>query len=183
MQFSTRRTYFYTLLLFTDFDAGTSTLHLTEIRSLHSIVTRRVSPVAAAYFKLNLVFSTQLFACCLRFSDHWSRQKKPFWGDRWRSIPRFFRPSCFVAKRLKKQRKQARLYSASRGFSLVWLLAFTKTFAWYVCRVVGKPRLTSLANDFVNARRHARENETSAGRVLLGYIWVKGVCSITKVRR
>ena len=65
----------------------------------------------------------------------------------------------------------------------MWLLAFTKSFAWYVCRVVGKPRLTSLANDFVNARRHARENETSAGRVLLGYIWVKGVCSITKVRR
>ena len=92
---------------------------------------------------------------------------------------------CLVKKskenQLKKQRKQARRYSASRGFSLAWLLAFTKSFAWTVSRIVGKPRLTSLANDLVNARRHARENETSARRVLLGYTWVKGVCSITRV--
>ena len=29
------------------------------------------------------------------------------------------------------------LYRASRGFSLAWLLAFTKLFAWLVSRVVG----------------------------------------------
>ena len=64
MQFSTRRTNFYTasLLLFISFDDWTITLHLTEIRTLHSI------------------FSTQLLNFCLRFSDHWSRQKKPLWG-------------------------------------------------------------------------------------------------------
>ena len=28
-------------------------------------------------------------------------------------------------------------YPASRGFSLAWLLAFRKSFAWLVCRVVG----------------------------------------------
>ena len=29
------------------------------------------------------------------------------------------------------------VYPASRGFSLAWLLAFTKSFACLVCRVVG----------------------------------------------
>ena len=64
MQFSTRRTHFYTvsLLLFIRFDDWTITLHLTEIRTLHSI------------------FSTQLLNFCLRFSDDWSRQKQPLWG-------------------------------------------------------------------------------------------------------
>ena len=52
----------------------------------------------------------------------------------------------------------------SRGFSLAWLLAFTKSFAWLVCRVrywfLFTPRekwgnklttqQTSHANDFVN---------------------------------
>ena len=28
-------------------------------------------------------------------------------------------------------------YPASRSFSLAWLLAFTESFAWLVCRVVG----------------------------------------------
>ena len=28
-------------------------------------------------------------------------------------------------------------YPASRGFSLAWLLAFTKSFSWLVCHVVG----------------------------------------------
>ena len=27
--------------------------------------------------------------------------------------------------------------AASRGFSLAWLLAFTRSFAWLVCRIVG----------------------------------------------
>ena len=38
-------------------------------------------------------------------------------------------------------------YPASRGFSLTWLLAFTKSFA----------RLVSRANDFVNAKSVAGE--------------------------
>ena len=28
-------------------------------------------------------------------------------------------------------------YPASRDFSLAWLLAFTKSMAWLVCRIVG----------------------------------------------
>ena len=57
-------------------------------------------------------------------------------------------------------------YPASRGFSLARLLAFTKSFAWLVCRVVSvlTTRHTSHANDFVNAKNHARE--TSARRVV-----------------
>ena len=62
-------------------------------------------------------------------------------------------------------------YPASRGFSLVWLLAFTKSFACLVCREVGfsrgvnKPttRETRHANDFVNAKSHAREKPLLAG--------------------
>ena len=41
------------------------------------------------------------------------------------------------------------LYTAGRVFSLVWLLTFTKSFGWLVCRVVG-----------------SRKRETSARRVL-----------------
>ena len=56
--------------------------------------------------------------------------------------------------------------------SLAWLLVFTKWFAWLVCRVVGLletgRKQTSYAtdknaNDFLNAKSHARE--TSARRV------------------
>ena len=62
-------------------------------------------------------------------------------------------------------------YPASRGFSLAWLLALTKSFAWLVCRVVvalwdvNKPttRLTSHANDFVNAKSHVREKPLVPG--------------------
>lgn len=39
------------------FDAWTaSTLHFTEIRTLHSILSRRISPVTTSDFKLNLVY-------------------------------------------------------------------------------------------------------------------------------
>lgn len=41
------------------------------------------------------------------------------------------------------------LYTAGRVFSLAWLLTFTKSFGWLVCRVVG-----------------SRKRETSARRVL-----------------
>ena len=61
---ATLQTNFYTLLLFISFDAWTSTLHLTEMPSLHSILTRRISPVTASNFKLNvvlLVFSVTSF--------------------------------------------------------------------------------------------------------------------------
>ena len=56
--------------------------------------------------------------------------------------------------------------------SLAWLLVFTKWFAWLVCSVVGLletgRKQTSYAtdknaNDFLNAKSHARE--TSARRV------------------
>ena len=57
--------------------------------------------------------------------------------------------------------KEKQLSPASRGFFLAWLLAFTKSFAWLVCRNVNKPttQQTSNANDFVNAKSHARETE------------------------
>ena len=34
-------------------------------------------------------------------------------------------------------RLYVKTYPASRAFALAWLLAFTKSFAWLVCRVVG----------------------------------------------
>ena len=46
-------------------------------------------------------------------------------------------------------------YHASRGFSLAWLLALTKSFAWLV--------VTNYANDLVNAKSHAREETLLAG--------------------
>ena len=42
---------------------------------------------------------------------------------------------------------------ASRGFSLAWFLALTKSYAW----LVGRINLTSYANDFVNAKSHMQE--------------------------
>ena len=67
-------------------------------------------------------------------------------------------------------------YPASRGFSLAWLLAFTKSFAWLVYHVVdlftpSEKRFSrfswgektnqgwqvTYANDFVNAKIDARE--------------------------
>ena len=62
-----------------------------------------------------------------------------------------------------------RCYAASRRFSLAWLLAFTKSFVWLVCGVVGlfTPREKSLkqshANDFVNANSHVRKKPSLAG--------------------
>ena len=53
-------------------------------------------------------------------------------------------------------------YHGSRGFSLAWLLPFTKSLAWFVCCVVGlfTPRH---ANDAVNAKSHVREKILLAG--------------------
>ena len=53
-------------------------------------------------------------------------------------------------------------YPASRGFSLVWLLVFMKSFASIVSHVQGvynKPttQLTSDTNNFINTQSHARE--------------------------
>ena len=56
MQCSTRQTNFYTLLLFISFDAWTSILHFTEMPIFHSILIRRISPVTASNFKLNIVY-------------------------------------------------------------------------------------------------------------------------------
>ena len=42
MQFSTRQINFYTLLRFLSFDARTSTLYLTEMRTLHSIPREKI---------------------------------------------------------------------------------------------------------------------------------------------
>ena len=83
---------------------------------------------------------------------------------------------CLLGKRRLKI--AGCIYPTSRGFFLAWLLAFTKSFAWLACRVVGlvtrrekqtrvvnKPttRQTSHANDFVNAKSHAREKPLLAG--------------------
>ena len=73
------------------------------------------------------------------------------------SAPCFFKTFVFYC--------QLFAYPASRGFSFAWLLAFKKSFALLVCRVVGLftgvnkaiTRQTSHANDFVNAKSHARE--------------------------
>ena len=64
----------------------------------------------------------------------------------------------------------------SRGFSLAWLLVFTKSFACLVCHVVGlftphekqgvnKPttRQTRHANDFLEDKSHAREKPLLTG--------------------
>ena len=54
------------------------------------------------------------------------------------------------------------MYPASRGFSIAWLLAFTKS---------GRKQLNQLrdrhclANDFVNAKSHAVEKPLLAGYV------------------
>ena len=47
-------------------------------------------------------------------------------------------------------------YPASRVFSLAWLLAFTRLG-------LSVEELVSHANDFVNAKTHARENPLLAG--------------------
>ena len=70
------------------------------------------------------------------------------------------------------------VYPASRGFSLGWLLAFTKSFAWLAGRVVSlfmprekqggnklTTRQTSHPNDFVNAKSRAREKPLLAGEM------------------
>ena len=72
------------------------------------------------------------------------------------------------------------MYPTSHGvFSLAWLLKFTKSFASFFSRIVGlfytgqplsnKPtaRPISDANDFVNAKSHAREKPLLVGF----YIW------------
>ena len=91
--------------LFISFDAWTSTLHFTEIRTLYSILTRRISPVTASYFKLNLVYfqlNCGIFVYALVIIG---RDKISLCGGwRWRPIglhPRLFRPSCFVKKGIR----------------------------------------------------------------------------------
>ena len=69
------------------------------------------------------------------------------------------------------QPASVKTYSASRGFSLSWLLALTESFAWLVCRIVdfsrGVNKLTrrqkNHANDSVNAKSHAPEKPLLAG--------------------
>ena len=56
MQFSTRRTNFYTLQLFITFDAWTTTLHLSEIRTSYSILgVCRKSSRHISYFHILLL--------------------------------------------------------------------------------------------------------------------------------
>ena len=56
-------------------------------------------------------------------------------------------------------------YPAISSFFLAWLIFFTKSFAWTLA--VNKPtrRLTSNADDFVNARSNAREKPMVAGYI------------------
>ena len=64
------------------------------------------------------------------------------------------------------------IYPASRGFSLAWLLEFTKSFAGLLYRVVGcfswgikklTKRQTSHANNFQNAKSQERAKPLLAG--------------------
>ena len=57
-------------------------------------------------------------------------------------------------------------YPAKRGFFQAWLIFFAKSFAWTLG--VHKPtrRLTSNANDFVNARSNARKKPLLAGNII-----------------
>ena len=69
--FSTRQTNFYTLLLFISFDTWTSTLHLTEIRTLHSKLTWRILPVTALYFKF--VCNLSVIIVSFRYKRVWEQ--------------------------------------------------------------------------------------------------------------
>ena len=42
-----------------------------------------------------------------------------------------------VLQKSKKEKRSSISYPTSTVFSLTWLLAFTKSSAWLVCRVVG----------------------------------------------
>ena len=106
MQFSTRQTNFCTLLCFISFDARTSTLYLTEMRTLHSILTRRISPsprqisnLTSYIFNLTSYIFNSFFVAS---SVIVGRDKRTLCGSgRWRPIdllPWLFSPSCFVKK-------------------------------------------------------------------------------------
>ena len=109
MQFSTRQTNFYTLLLFISFDAWTSTLHLTEMPILHSILTHHISPVTASNFKLNIVSFQLNFWIFVYTSVITGGDKRSLCGGgRWWSIdllPWLFCPWFFLKKRLGRQNK------------------------------------------------------------------------------
>ena len=64
-----------------------------------------------------------------------------------------------TAKPCAPRTRKPQLYRDTLCFSLAWLLAFTKSFVSLFSRVVHKPNtpLTSDANDFVNAKSHARK--------------------------
>ena len=109
MQLSTRQTDFYTLLLFVSFDAWTNTLHLTEKPILHSILTRRVPPVTAPNFKLNVAYFQLNFWIFVYASVIIGRDERNLCaGWRWRPIdvlPWLFCPSCFLKKGVGRQHK------------------------------------------------------------------------------
>ena len=82
----------------------------------------------------------------------------------------FFIHGKFVS--MEKCATVVRRYPVSSCFSLAWLLAFTKSFASLVSRLVNKPntQLTSNENNFVKAKTvkamHARAEKTSARRLV-----------------
>ena len=57
-------------------------------------------------------------------------------------------------------------YPAISSFFLAWLIFFTKSFAWTLGLNKPTRRLTSNANDFVNARSNAREKALLAGYII-----------------
>ena len=125
MQFSTRQSKFYTLLLFISFDAWTSTLHLTEVPILHSILTPRISPVTASNFKLNVVYFQLNFWIFVDASVIIGRDKRSLCrGGRWRPIdllPHLFRPSCFLKKGVGRQQKtSASSQTVACSFETIW---------------------------------------------------------------
>ena len=57
-------------------------------------------------------------------------------------------------------------YPAISSFFLAWPIFFTKSFAWTLGLNKPTRRLTSNANDFVNARSNAREKPLLAGYII-----------------
>ena len=142
MQFSTRQTNFYTLLLFISFDTWSSTLHMNEMSILHSILTRRISPVTpSTCFKLNIAVYFQLnfwiFVYASAASVIIGRDKRSLCGGGRKATdlppPLALRSSCFVNKGVGRQRttfwpqskmllallKRKALFAAKEGFKVV----------------------------------------------------------------
>ena len=115
MQFSTRRTNFYTPLLFISFDSWSNTLHLTEIRTLHSIYSLgafQQSPRQTQPRLLNFVYASVIIG----------RNKEAFVGvgngDRSTSSPGSFVHHALWKKWVGRQHTTST--SSQNGLLALW---------------------------------------------------------------